>query len=370
MIDKGSQTMDMSVHLIVFLAGAALVIGTFVSALSTFVVPRSVQSELNRVVFVLVRLALEVRLRFIKDFPRRDAMMAYYAPLALMLLLPAWYTLLILGYMAMYWALGVQDWHDAFLISGSSLLTLGFASSRIFSVNVLMFTEATLGLILVALLIAYLPTIYSSFSRREQAVNLLEVRAGNPPSAVEMLLRYHRIHGFDRLNDYWTSWEVWFSDVEESHSILPALVFLRSPRSTNSWVAAAGTILDAAALTFSAIDIPRTPSAQLCIRAGFIAFRRIADYFQIQYPLDPHYPEDPISITVEEFNTALDQLAEKGIPLRPDRDQAWLDFAGWRVNYDVVLLALCTLTMAPPANWSSDRAPAAKLPPLIVWKKK
>lgn len=362
--------MDILLRLIVFVAGATLVAGTFFSALSSFVVPRAVQSELNRLVFVFVRLVFEVRLRFLTDFVRRDAIMAYYAPLALMLLVPTWYTLLVIGYAGMYWALGVPDWQQAIMISGSSLLTLGFATSPIFWVNLLMFSEATFGLILVALLIAYLPTIYAAFSRREQAVNLLEVRAGVPPSAVEMLLRYHRIHGFDRLNEYWTSWETWFSDVEESHSVLPALVFFRSPRSRNSWVVAAGTILDAAALTLAALDIPRSPNPQLCIRAGFIAFRRISDQFQIAYPSDPHYPNDPISVTVEEFNAALDQLAEKGLPLKADRDQAWLDFAGWRVNYDTVLLALCSLTMAPKANWSSDRAPAPKLPPLIVWKKK
>jgi hypothetical protein len=43
-----------------------------------------------------------------------------------------------------------------------------------------------------------------------------------------------------------------------------------------------------------------------------------------------------------------------------DRDQAWRDFAGWRVNYDTVLLALAALTLAPPAMWSSDRS---RMPP-------
>src|SRR6185369_545 len=118
----------------------------------------------------------------------------------------------------------------------------------------------------------------------------------------------------------------------------PALVFFRSPRSRNSWVVAAGTVLDAAALTFSAVEVPRTASVQLCIRAGFIAFRRIADYFHISYPPDPHYPQDPISVTREEFDAALEKLTAGGVPLRPDRDLAWKDYAGWRVNYDVLLL--------------------------------
>jgi hypothetical protein len=357
--------MDIIIHLFVFVAGAALVVGTFFSALSTFVVPRAIQSELNRLVFSLLRHGFQIPLSFFHDFEQRDAIMAYYAPIGLMLLVPTWYLLLIIGYSGIYWAFGVSDWQQAFLISGSSLLTLGFATSALFPVNLLMFSEATLGLILVALLISYLPTMYAAFARREQAVNLLEVRAGNPPSAVEMILRFNRIHGLERLNDYWVNWETWFADVEESHSVLPALVFFRSPRSRNSWVVAAGTVLDAAALTYSAVDIPRSVSSQLCIRAGFIAFRSIADYFHISYPLDPHFPQDAISVTREEFNTALDQLENGAVPVKLDRDQAWKDYAGWRVNYDALLLSLCALTMAPKALWSSDRAPQQKLPPLF-----
>jgi hypothetical protein len=51
----------------------------------------------------------------------------------------------------------------------------------------------------------------------------------------------------------------------------------------------------------------------------------------------------------------LDRLAESGCPIKLDREQAWTDFAGWRVNYDMVLLALADLTMAPEAPWLTDR---------------
>jgi hypothetical protein len=48
-------------------------------------------------------------------------------------------------------------------------------------------------------------------------------------------------------------------------------------------------------------------------------------------------------------------MAAAGVPVKADRDQAWRDFAGWRVNYDTPLLALSGLLMAPYAPWSSDR---------------
>jgi hypothetical protein len=266
--------------------------------------------------------------------------------------------------MGMYWGAGLDSWLLDFRLSGSSLLTLGFEKSEKPLLSLLSISEAAVGLILVALLIAYLPTMYAAFSRRESAVTLLEVRAGTPPSAVEMLLRFNRIHGLSSLSDVWRAWEAWFADIEESHSSLPALVFFRSPQPYHSWVTAAGAVLDGAALTLAAVDIPAEATAALCLRAGYLALRRIYDFFGFPYHNDPHFPEVPIQITPQEFNTALDQLTAGGVPLKADREQAWRDFAGWRVNYDAVLISLAALVMAPPAPWSSDRAPAYHAPSL------
>ena len=51
--------------------------------------------------------------------------------------------------------------------------------------------------------------------------------------------------------------------------------------------------------------------------------------------------------------------------MKPDREQAWQDFGGWRVNYDVPLVALAGLTMAPVAPWSSDRGIAPVRAPIF-----
>ncbi len=356
-------------RLAVLIVGLAIVILTLSSAISSFVLPRSARSQLNRIVFGLLRRVFDFILHFARSYRQRDAIMAYYAPIGLLLLLPTWYVLILIGYACMYWALEVGDLFAVFRISGSSLFTLGFDISKTPPVTLVAFSEAMLGLMLVGLLIAYLPTMYSAFARREQAVNLLEVRAGSPPSALEMLLRFHRNHGLDKLSDYWKTWESWFADVEESHTTLPALIFFRSPRGENSWVTAGGTVLDAAAITLSCLEIPYEVSAALCIRAGFLTFRRIADYFDIPNPHDPHYPSTPICIERREFDEAMDQLAAAGLPLKADREKAWRDFAGWRVNYDRALILLCGLVMAPRAPWSSDRLPEFVLPPFFIFKK-
>jgi hypothetical protein len=52
----------------------------------------------------------------------------------------------------------------------------------------------------------------------------------------------------------------------------------------------------------------------------------------------------------------VEDLGRNGVPIKADREQAWLDFAGWRVTYETPLLRLAGLTMAPYAQWSSDRS--------------
>lgn len=110
-------------------------------------------------------------------------------------------------------------------------------------------------------------------------------------------------------------------------------------------------VLDAASLMSSVVDVPRTPSAELCIRSGYLTLRRIARMFGVDHDPDPD-AGDPIAVSRSEFDEACRRLAAAGVPLRDDRDQAWADFAGWRVNYD----SLAGLTMAPYAPWSSDRS--------------
>lgn len=351
-------------RVLAFVAGAAVVVATFGSAIRTVILPRGVPARLGRFVFVGMRRLFRLRAGRSASYEKRDRAMALYAPITLLVLLLVWITLVLIGYTAMFWAFGEGSVRDAFRLSGSSILTVGFERPPDLPSTFLAFTEAALGLVLLALLITYLPTIYAAFSRREAVVTAMEVRAGSPPSGVEMLERYWRLQAFDRLHALWVNWEMWFVEIEETHTSFPALMFFRSPQPDHSWVTAGGAILDAASLMASSVDWPREPAAEFCIRAGYLSFRRVADFFRIEYNPNPA-PSDPISITREEYDAAYDRLAADGVPMKPDREQAWRDFAGWRVNYDAVLLSLAALTMAPYAPWSSDRSPAEWTPSLL-----
>lgn len=332
--------------------GAVVIIGTVLSAAQTLAVPRGTPVLITRWVFVgwgaLFGLA-----RRLPDYRRQDRILALYAPISLLSLPLVWLGLVAAGFAALYRVDGLH-WREAALESVSSIFTLGFRAPGDPLNVALVFLEALVGLGLLALLVSYLPSIYGSYSRREVMVTALETQAGSPPSGVELLTRLVRIDGLGTLDAFWTQWARWFADIEETHTTSPSLVFFRSPQPTRSWVTAAGAVLDAAALVSAAFDLPRQPAAELCIRSGYLSLRRIGDYFAMPYDPDP-LPDGPVAVRRDEFDAACETLAANGAPIHADRERAWRDFTGWRVNYDQVLLRFASMTAAPPALWSADR---------------
>ena len=347
-------------HTFGVLLGLWLVYVVIISTIQTLVLPRGIYNALSAWLHTGIYEIFLVRVRFARQltYEKRDDIMALYGPTTLVMLPFVWLALVLAGYSFIYWGVGYGSLWDCVLLSGSSLLTLG---SIPFPVNspmivALIFVQAMTGMILVALLIAYLPTIYAAFSERERAVTQLDTSAGSPPSPVMMLARLHRIGDFeDNLNRAWIEWRDWFTAINESQTSLSILNFFRSPKPDRSWVTAAGVVLDTAALTLSVVDIPRDAKAMLTIRAGYVALQDIASFFGIPYNATPT-ADDPISISRQEFDAVCAELEASGVPLKSNRDIAWRDFKGWRVNYDIPLIQLAALTSAPYAMWVSDRS--------------
>ena len=342
------------VRVLLFLAGAALVALVVRSVIATFVVPRPLRTRLSRIVFLAVRRVFRLRANERHDYAHRDRVMAFYAPVALVVLLAVWVSLLLAGFTAMFFTVEDVSARESFALAGSSLFTLGFASRNDLPSNILSFVGAGVGLVFLAMFITYLPSVYAAFQRRERGVAKLEVRAGEPPSGVYLIDLAWRVGRLENLRELFAEWEDWFTDVDETHGSFPPLVFFRSGHPDQSWIIAAGAILDAASLLDSTVELPRTPEPQFMIRAGYLCLRHVAAFFRIPVNDDPA-PDDPISISRAEFDEAYERLERSGVPLRPDRDQCWRDFAGWRVNYDTALVGLARLSMAPRAPWSSDR---------------
>jgi hypothetical protein len=337
-----------------FAFGFVVVQATLRSAVLTVVVPRGEPTRLTRETFLVMRGLYDFFSRNQRTVESRERTFARFGPTSLLALALLWVMGTVLGFVPMFWAAGVHDLRQCFYLSGSAITTLGVRAPSGGFESALAYAEAIIGLGIVALLISYLPTIYTLFSRREAEVVKLDVRAGSPPTALEMLNRYQRIGWLDHLDETWLNWEAWFSELEESHTSHPVLVFFRSQRLNSSWITCAGAVLDTTAVIVSSLKLKNSPQAAVTLRSGFMALGAIAKFYGVASTADIE-ANAPISIYREEFLLLFDDLAARGLPMKDDREQAWRDFAGWRVNYDEPLLALCALCAAPATPWSSDR---------------
>jgi hypothetical protein len=334
------------------LAGGWLVITTVSGAIRSFVLPRNESVRLNMFVFGGVRALFDFAARRARTFAHRDRIMAHYAPVGLVALPIGWLALVGLGYTGIYWALGVDGFTKSYELSGSSLLTLGTTKQNGLVVNVFSYSEATIGLLLLTLLISYLPTIYQAFSRREIVVAQIELRAGTPPVASGLVRWLGHDGDFGNDDDQWLAWEQWLVEIDESHTSLPVLAFFRSPQAGRSWVTAAGLVLDAANLLFSALDVPRSRQVELTFTAGCLAVNRVRRFFDRKAETEPAELRTPEEVDAANpgraaFAKTWQELREAGLPMRADEEAAWQHYQERRSRYASSIEFLSQLLLAP-----------------------
>jgi hypothetical protein len=355
-------------------AGRVLVLTAWFSVIVTLIVSRSVASwtvdQADRVVVMVFNLLA----KNIDDYHRRDRVLTMLPATMLLTHLALWLVTAFAGYALLLWPLTDHGVGSDFIASGSALFTLGFDEPNGAAPAAVVFAAAATGLIIVTLLIAYLPTLYAAFNRRETEVALLNARAGIPSWGPELLARTHYALGsgtstLNTMPDLYAQWERWGADVAESHTTYLTLVRFRSPGALSSWVTSLLAVLDSAALylALSPESAPVVP-ARLCLRSGFTCFNRIAVAMGFEVP-DEHNLPTEISLTYQEFLVAVDRMREVSFPIERDPADAWPDFVGWRANYEQAAYGVAFAVDAVPALWSGPRLQSTppippKRPPL------
>jgi hypothetical protein len=238
------------------------------------------------------------------------------------------------------------------------------------AVRAILYAAALIGLVTVTLQIAYLPTLYSAFNRRETDVALLNARAGVPSWGPELLARTHYALGsgastINTLPDLYDQWERWAADIAESHTTYLPLVRFRSPRPLSSWVTALLAVLDSAAMYLAlAPESAPTVAARLCLRGGFQCFNDVARAMNLHPPEMPD-PAAGISLSYDDWLDAIAALEKVNFPIERTPAEAWPDFVGWRVNYEPAAYAMAKAVDAVPALWSGPRRhPQKAIPPI------
>ena len=338
-----------------FAAGLLIVAATWFNVITVLVLPRRGRSRIQRYVGGYSAAAFNALARRFAAYETRDKILAYQGPFFLLILLAVWETFFLVGFALIAWPF-VHDGGlvHAFVLSGSSLVTLGFASDPGAGARGAMFAAAGSGLVTVALLIGYLPVIYAAYSRREILVTMLEARAGVPSWGPELLARHELIDNIDDLGDLYARWEMWAADVAESHQTYPVLLWFRSPDPKRSWVIGLLSVLDAAAIQLATQPLSAPPQARPFMRMGYTAMRDVAVVVGMRVDEDPK-PDDEIRLSKQSFLDAMHRLEHVGWRFERNVEEAWIHFRGWRVNYESLAYALADGVNAAPALWSGGR---------------
>jgi hypothetical protein len=351
----------MAVQVVSAVIGGFIVLATGWSVLGTLVVPRRIRSRVPRAVFLVNRTLFTFIADKASSYERRDRILAVQAPVQLIGQVFAWLALYQLGFGLLMWPfVGNGDLGTAMEQTGSALCTLGFLVPHTTGGSALDPLAALAGLGTVALQIGYLPTLYAAFNRREALITMLDSRAGVPSWGPELLARTHYglgsgVSAVGELPGLFAAWEQWSADVSESHTTYVPLIWFRSPRPLSSWVTSQLAILDAAAL-YLALRPKESDmiQARLCLRGGFTCLGNIARAIGLPIPFDAS-PDDGISLSYDDFVEAIERLRKVDYPIHRPLQEAWVDFVGWRVNYEAAAYALALTIDAPPALWSGPR---------------
>jgi hypothetical protein len=343
-----------------FLRVVGLILGVIVlgstafSVFTALVVPRVTSSRAMRSVALVIGGTVRRILPRLPTYEVRDRLMSFVGPAAMITLFVVWLAALVLGFGLVTWWSSGASLGSALEIAGSSVFTLGIATSPGSGTKSIEIIAAGVGLLVVALEIGYLPALYNAFSARETEVTLLATRSGTPAWGPEILARHHMLDNIDELSPLYADWERWAAAVSESHANYPALIWFRSPVSSRSWLLGLVAIMDSAAL-YHAVSPSQTPrQARLCLSMGTNCLRSMAGALRIGFDPDP-IPTAGTRLTKEEFTAGFERLEEVHFPLERDLNDAWRHFQGWRVNYEPIVDTLTRLIMPPPAPWFLSR---------------
>ena len=345
-----------------FAAGVAIFLIVLWDAFEAIILPRRVTRKFRiaRLFYRSTWNAWKFVMCFIPKPKTREAMLGFYGPLSLLVLVAVWAVGLVLGFGLMQYGAGsavmVTGSQPGFLtdiyLSGTTFFTLGLGDviPRSNLARTLVVLEAGFGFGFLAAVIGYLPFIYGSFSRREVNISLLDSRAGTPPTAGELLRRHSYAHGLEALRVLLKDWELWCAELMESHLSYPVLAYFRSQHDNQSWIASLTAILDTSALVIVGIDGACEKQAELTFA---IARHAVVDLSQVFGTAPRPLPHD--RLPTQELRQIRDVLAQLGMKLH-DGEEADSKLAEFRKMYEPYIYAL--------ANYLNQT-----LPPWIPQKK-
>lgn len=337
--------------------GFALVVAVLLDLTNTLVATRSVSGRywLTRLLYVHSWSSLRKLGRLLGE-RQREVVFATFAPVSALLLLSFWVSQQILGFGLIWWGIGgvsgSESLLDSIYFSGVVYFTLGFGeivpTETIPRAGVLI--EALSGVLTTALVIGYLPALYSAYSEREQKLLMLD--DGSEKRMTPTSLVMSRCYGGDprAMDSFFEGWEAWVAQVLETHSTFPMLTFFRSEQTSQNWITALGLVTD------TALHLELTEGCEgrppyWMIRRSIRLFQMLTegvDLSEYRAALDETYATDDSA-----FRELYGQLGEAGFAMLP-YDHAYARSRELRRKYDAELEYLIDYLEAPRGFWGHE----------------
>ncbi len=352
---------DITMNILAGVAALVLLVAILQDAFEVMLLPRRVRRELRfmRVYFRVTWWVWSALSRRIASETRREHLLGLYGPLSMLCLFALWAGLLVSAFGTMEWVLepgpglpgAGSPWSEQIYMSGVTFFTLGYGDVVPHSTfgRILSVVEAGTGIGFIAVVIGYLPVLYQFFSRREAHVIQLDGRAGSPPTAATMLCR-HSDHGrLDELNIVLRAWEVWGSELLESHLSYPMLAYYRSQHHNQSWLTALACVMDACALVL--VGVPGM--SRLQARMTFTMARQVLVEMAQSFQIAPSRYDGGDRLSANRYDRMVVLFAEEGVEWDAGEDvQSTL--AALRATYEPLMDGLARYLLLNVPDWMPD----------------
>lgn len=283
----------------------------------------------------------------------RERLYAVYAPISVLAMLATWVTQQVVGFGLIWWGLragieGNASLLDSLYFSGVVYFTVGFGEvvpvDQVPRFGALI--EAFAGVLTIALVIGYLPALYSAYSEREQKLLTLDDGSEQRITPTNLVLARSRNADPASLDDFFGEWEAWIAHVLETHTTFPMLRLFRSEHPGQNWITALGLIADAS-LHVELTEEGRSGPAYWTLRRAAALLSMLAqgaDLTQYRERLDASYAQG------EAYRTIYDAMVDHGFAMSPF-EEAQARGLELRRTFDAQLEYLIDQFDAPRGFW-------------------
>lgn len=290
------------------------------------------------------------------DDVRTERWLSWFGPLSILLLLVFWFFGHVLGFSLVWTSLpGAFDeplaFDEALYFSGVTYLTIGFGDVVPISdwARGIAVIQGLFGVVMVALVMGFLATLYGLYVDRERALVMLDVPGVEQIRPTDLIGYVGRGAGGDaRLSEFFAEWSQWAGSLVTWHTTYPLLAFFRSQHPGQSWITALGLLTDSSVLVL--VDDGDHFEAEQMYRRGSHA---ITDVFR--------YRTGGIDVPITRDQWAADVAAATAAGLDlGDPDKAFAEMTRLREPYAGRLEALKDAFAVPHGFWGSSSAPVPR----------